>query len=108
MKPIGILPAVLAAVGVLALAGCRGIPAPGEKQARHDLGAVAGQYRPGNSRPALPELTPDSSLSNFLAFALLNSPSVEATFYDWSASVENITVTRSLRSEERRVGKPSR
>ena len=68
----------------------------GEKQARHDLGAVAGQYRPGNGRPALPELTPDSSLSNFLAFALLNSPAVEAAFYDWSASVENITVTRSL------------
>ena len=84
------------AAGGLVLAGCRGIPAPGEKQARRDLGATAGQYRPENRRPALPELTPDSSLSNFLAFALLNSPSVEAAFYDWSASVENITVTRSL------------
>lgn len=81
---------------VLFLAGCRGIPARGEKQARHDLGAVAGRFRPGNQRPALPELTPDSSLSNFLAYALLNSPAVEAAFYDWSASVENITVTRSL------------
>ncbi len=91
-----ILLTALAGVGVFALAGCRGISTPGERQARHDLGAVAGQYRPGNSRPALPELTPDSSLSNFLAYALLNSPSVEATFYDWSASVENITVTRSL------------
>jgi outer membrane protein TolC len=91
-----ILLIVLAGVGVFALAGCRGISTPGEKQARHDLGAVAGQYRPGNSRPALPALTPDSSLSNFLAYALLNSPTVEAAFYDWSASVENITVTRSL------------
>jgi outer membrane protein TolC len=43
----------------------------------------------------LPALTPDSSLSNFLAYALLNSPTVEAAFYDWSGSVENITVTRS-------------
>jgi outer membrane protein TolC len=84
------------AAGVLMLAGCRGVQTPGEKQARHDFGAVTGQYRPANSRPALPELTPDSSLSNFLAFALLNSPPVEAAFYDWSASVENITVTRSL------------
>ena len=67
-----------------------------KKQARHDFGSVAGQYRPGNQRPALPELTPDSSLSNFLAYALLNSPAVGAAFYDWSASVENITVTRSL------------
>jgi outer membrane protein TolC len=84
------------AVGGLMLAGCRGIQTPGEMQARHDLGAVAGQYRPTNGIPALPELTADSSLSNYLAFALLNSPTVEAAFYDWSASVENITVTRSL------------
>ena len=88
--------AVLFAAGGLMLAGCRGFQTSGEKQARHDFGAVTGQYRPANSRPALPELTPDSSLSNFLAFALLNSPTVEAAFYDWSASVENITVTRSL------------
>jgi outer membrane protein TolC len=96
MRPKIIKFAVLFAASVLMLAGCRGVQTPGEKQARHDLGAVAGQYRPTNSIPALPELTPDSSLSNYLAFALLNSPGVEATFYDWSASVENITVSRSL------------
>src|ERR1700690_274194 len=96
MKPIGILSALLAAISVLVLAGCRGISTPGERQARHNLGAVTSQYRPGNSRPVLPELTPDSSLSNFLAYALLNSPVVESAFYDWSASVEDITVTRSL------------
>jgi outer membrane protein, heavy metal efflux system len=96
MRSKVILLATLAGVGVFALAGCRGISTPGERQARHDLSAVAGQYRPGNGHPALPELTPDSSLSNFLAYALLNSPTVAATFYDWSASVENITVTRSL------------
>ena len=77
------------------LGGCRGIPVPGERQARHDVGAVADLYRPGNQRPTLPELTPGSSLSNCLAFALLNSPAVEAAFHDWSASVENITVARS-------------
>jgi outer membrane protein, heavy metal efflux system len=85
----------LFATGGLALAGCRGIQATGEKQARQDFSAVAGQYRPAN-RPALPELTPDSSLSNYLAFALLNSPTVEAAYYDWAAAVENITVARSL------------
>ena len=62
MKPVVIL-YVFAASG-LVLAGCRGIPTPGEKQARHDLGAVADQYRPGNRPASLPELTPDSSLSN--------------------------------------------
>jgi len=44
----------------------------------------------------LPELTPESSLSNYLAYALLNSPTVAAAYYDWAASVENITVARSL------------
>ena len=78
------------------LAGCRGIQTPGEKQARQDFGAVAGQYRPDQHPPILPELTADSSLSNYLAFALLNSPTVEAAYYDWAASVENITVARSL------------
>jgi len=44
----------------------------------------------------LPVLTPDSSLSNFLAYAMLNQPSVEAAYYDWAASVERITQARSL------------
>jgi outer membrane protein, heavy metal efflux system len=96
MRPKSFTLAVLASAAVLSLAGCRGVPAPGEKEARHDLGAVTGQYRPGNRPPVLPDLTEDSSLSNYLAFAVLNSPKVEAAFYDWSASVENITVTRSL------------
>ncbi|HEX5400258.1 MAG TPA: TolC family protein, partial [Verrucomicrobiae bacterium] len=84
------------AVGALVLAGCQGIPTPGEKQARQDLQMVTGQFRPGNQRPPLPVLTPDSSLSNYIAFALLNSPSVEAAYDKWSASVENITIQRSL------------
>ena len=94
MKSIAILN--LLAAGALMAAGCRGIPAPGEQQARQNFNTVAAQYRPTNGIPALPELTPDSTLSNYLAFALLNSPAVAAAFYDWSASVENITVSRSL------------
>jgi outer membrane protein, heavy metal efflux system len=96
MRPKTLMFVGLFAAGGLVLAGCRGIQAPGEKQARQDLGAVAGLYRPTNQPPVLPMLTPGSSLSNFLAFAVLNSPAAEAAFYDWSASVENITVTRSL------------
>ena len=87
------VPVTLAAVIGLIAAGCRGVPAPGEKQARHDLAAVTKQFQPGATNP--PALTADSSLSNYLAFALFNSPAVAAAFYDWSASVENITVTRS-------------
>jgi outer membrane protein, heavy metal efflux system len=84
------------AMGIWVLAGCRGVQTSGEKQARNDFKTIAGEFGPDHQRPALPELTPDSGLSNFLAYALLNSPAVEASFYDWSASVEAITVTRSL------------
>jgi outer membrane protein TolC len=94
MKPVIII--FTSAVGVLLLAGCTGIPAPGEKQARRDLGAVTKVYRPDNQPPVLPELTPDTGLSNYMAFALLNQPQVAATYFDWSGSVENITVARSL------------
>jgi len=87
-----------ASVVVLSLlaAGCTGIPAPGEKSARHDLDTVAKEYRPDQRPPMLPELTPDSSLSNYLAFALFNQPQVAAAYYDWAASVENTTLARSL------------
>ncbi len=44
----------------------------------------------------MPELTATNDLSNHLAYALLNSPHVEAAYYDWAASVERITVERSL------------
>jgi cobalt-zinc-cadmium efflux system outer membrane protein len=89
-----ILPGLVA--GVLTLTGCRGIPAPGEKSARHDLGTVTDKFRPDNQPPVLPELTPDSSLSNYVTYALLNQPQVAAAYTDWSASVEDITVARSL------------
>jgi outer membrane protein TolC len=78
------------------VAGCRGIVTPGEKEARQQVRAVAGSYRPDGRRPELPTLTSQSSLSNFLAYALLNQAQVEAAYFDWLASVEGITVARSL------------
>ena len=83
------------AIGLLA-AGCKGIPTKGEKAARQEIETVAAQYRPDGQKPALPILTPDSGLSNFLAYAMLNQPSVEAAYYDWAASVERITQARSF------------
>ena len=78
------------------LAGCKGTPTQGEKEARRQVQAVAGAYRPEGRKPELPELTSQSSLSNFLTYALLNQPQVEAAYFDWLASVEGITVARSL------------
>src|ERR1039457_4162584 len=78
------------------LAGCKGTPTKGEKEARRQVQAAAGSYRPDGRKPELPVLTSQSSLSNYLTYALLNQPQVEAAYFDWLASVEGITVTRSL------------
>jgi len=83
-------------LGLVALAGCRGLPTRDERAARQDLATVTGKYRADGKRPALPELNSQSSLSNHLAFAMLSQPKVEAAYYDWAASVERITVERSL------------
>ena len=58
--------------------------------------SVTARYRPEGRRPVLPVLTTNSSLADFLTYALLNQPRVEAAYYDWAASVERITVDRSL------------
>jgi cobalt-zinc-cadmium efflux system outer membrane protein len=90
----------LAVMGVLAfallLAGCKGVPTRGEKEARGQAQTVAASYRPAGQKPALPLLTASSGLSNYLAYALLNQPKVEAAYYDWRASIERITQARSF------------
>jgi len=78
------------------LAGCTGTPTSTEKQARSDIEAVRSAYRPGDARPQLPALTAASPLSDYLRFAMLNNPKVEAEYYAWAASVERITGARSL------------
>ncbi len=81
---------------VLALTGCTGVTTQGEREARQQMGTVKSAYRPNEQRPALPDLTTNSSLGDFLTHAMLNQPQVEAAYCDWVASVENITVARSL------------
>jgi outer membrane protein, heavy metal efflux system len=78
------------------LVGCKGFPTKSEEAARQEVQTVAADYRPQDQKPVLPVLTPDSGLSNFLAYAMLNQPSVEAAYYDWLASVERITEARSF------------
>jgi outer membrane protein TolC len=79
----------------LLLAGCKGVPLKGEKEARQQVKSTSDTYRPEGQKPPLPVLTTNSSLSDFLTYALLNQPKVEATYFDWLASVERITVQRS-------------
>ena len=80
----------------LLLAGCKGISTRGEKEARSQAQSVAASYRPQGQKPTLPLLTASSSLSNYLTYALLNQPKVEAAYYEWSASIERITQARSF------------
>lgn len=79
----------------VALAGCKGLPKAGERQARHELQAVEGRYRPADMTNSLPVLTEDTGLSNYLTYAMLNQPQIEAAYFDWAAAVERITVERS-------------
>lgn len=85
-----------AALAAMLLAGCKGAPVKGEKEARQQVQSVADTYRPNGQKPALPVLTTNAGLADFLTYALLNQPKVEATYFDWVASVERITVQRSL------------
>jgi len=87
---------VVFVLAVLVLAGCKGVTTPGEREVRHQIGTVKAAYRPGARRPVLPDLTTNSPLADFLTFAMLNQPQIEAAYYDWAASVENVTVARSL------------
>jgi cobalt-zinc-cadmium efflux system outer membrane protein len=84
------------ALAAVLLGGCKGISTQGERRAQADLRNVSEVYRPQNQRPALPTLQTNAGLSNFLAFAVLNQPQVEAAYFDWAASVEGITRERSL------------
>jgi len=82
--------------GVLLLAGCTGMRTQGEKRARQDQETVARIYRPSGETPTLPKLDTNALLHDFLLFAMLNQPQVEAAYYEWASSVERITVERSL------------
>src|SRR6266567_5737291 len=84
------------ALAAFVLTGCKGIPTKGERAARQDLKTVGDAYRPQHQRPTLPTLQTNASLSDFLYFAVLNQPQVEAAYFDWAASVERITRERSL------------
>ena len=89
-------PAADLLLAALLLAGCQGISTEGERSARKDLRPVSNTFRPNRAERKLPVLTADSGLEDYLTFAMLNKPKVEAAFYEWAASVERITQARSL------------
>jgi len=84
-----------ALAAMVLLAGCKGMTQPGERAARKQLAAETENYRPEYNAPALPTLTTNSPLSDFVTYAMFNHPDVAANYYDWAASVERITIERS-------------
>ena len=79
---------------LLVLSGCKGISTRDERAARADVKNVSQNFRA--NPPDVSTLTTNSALTDFLRFAMLNHPQIQAAFYEWSASVEKITVERSL------------
>ncbi|OQA86058.1 MAG: Cobalt-zinc-cadmium resistance protein CzcC precursor [Lentisphaerae bacterium ADurb.Bin242] len=78
------------------LAGCQGIQTKNEQQERKNLEVLSREYRPDGRKISLPSLDRDSTLGAFLTYAMLNQPRVEAAYYEYAASVEKITLERSL------------
>ena len=96
-KPVSVwLGAFVAILLAGVVTGCKGTVQPVERTAQKQLAAVTSRYRPNDQRPALPGLTTNSTLADLLTYALLNHPQVASAYYDWVASVNDITVARSL------------
>jgi outer membrane protein, heavy metal efflux system len=78
------------------LTGCKGTAPREEIVAKQKVKIISDSYRPHGQQALLPRLDHNSTISNFLSFAILNQPQVEAAYYEWVASVRRITVERSL------------
>lgn len=87
--------ATLLALAVL-LAGCQGVPVPGEQEGRRQVQAVGDLFRPRGQRPDVSMIAPGADLGALLRFAMLHQPRVESAYFNWLGSVERITVERSL------------
>lgn len=80
----------------LVQAGCANVRTTEEKTARRSLADVESNYRPEGKKPVLPALSANSPATDYLRFALLNHPRVEATYYDWRSAVAAIAPARAL------------
>lgn len=75
-------------------AGCTGIPVPEEIAANEKFDELSRIYLRSNSE--LPKLSSESTLEDYLSYAVRRSPSVLAAYFDWKSAVQQITIERSL------------
>lgn len=83
----------------LALSGCASPAERSSTQALHTEETARSQTQVMNttySRVNLPELTEQSDLNNYLAYAALNNPQLEAAFNRWKAALEMVSQVRTL------------
>jgi outer membrane protein TolC len=78
------------------LSSCTVAPSAVERQARAQISQIGDVIRPAAPKPSLPVLNPDSSLSDYVLFGVLNHPRVEAAYHEWRASVAAIAPARAL------------
>ncbi|MCM8825180.1 MAG: TolC family protein, partial [Candidatus Omnitrophica bacterium] len=81
---------------IVLFSGCVSVSTRVGKEEREKLSKVQEIYRPMEGKPELPDLKEDSELKDFIRYALLNNPEVEASFYQWKAEIEKVAVSRSL------------
>lgn len=79
---------------LLIISGCAGPATRVEKTERGTIARVEQNYRPKEAKPQLPVLTADSELKDFVKYAVLNSPRVEESFYQWKSAVEAINASK--------------
>ncbi|HUJ44624.1 MAG TPA: TolC family protein [Opitutaceae bacterium] len=90
---------LIVTISALLLGGC--VAAPQEERLALDRVNKAGALlRPAGHKPDLPVLTVESSLADYLRFALLNHPQVEAAYDDWRGTALAIAPTRALPDPE--------
>ncbi|OHE83710.1 MAG: hypothetical protein A3G75_01190 [Verrucomicrobia bacterium RIFCSPLOWO2_12_FULL_64_8] len=80
---------------VLLLASCVA-PSTQETGVRRQVQAVGAVLRPEGRRPDLPSLAPDSPPGEFVRYAVLNHPGVEAAYHEWRAAAAAIVPARAL------------
>ncbi len=85
---------------VLFFSGCSGPQGQSESARRELASAGAGIFAlraPDEAAETkLPELSEASGLSDYLAYAALNNPGLEAAFNRWKAALEEVPQVKSL------------
>lgn len=88
----------LAAIVILDILIGAGCQPEGQDQAfiEYEAALKSLPYEAPASDARLPQLTEDSTLSDYLAYASLNNPGLEAAFHKWKAALEDVPQVKAL------------